>query len=71
MFDIYAKVDVSSRKLVLGKWFDVWAMAAAIDAICITRGSLGVSIADNGLFVTMKSKFTGSLQNTNNTIDIA
>jgi hypothetical protein len=71
MFDIYAKVDVTSRKLVLGRWFDVWAMAVAVDAVCISRGRLGYSVTDNGLLLVLKSKYTGSLQNANNTIDIA
>lgn len=77
MYDIYAKVDVTNRKIVPGRWFDLWAMAGAIDAICIRQGRTGFSITNDGLSIALKSRSIKSshdlavLSLANSTIDTA
>ena len=47
-------VDVEHRHAVHEGWFDVWAGAVAVGAICVARGYAGVSGLRGGLSVTLE-----------------
>lgn len=47
-------VDVEHRNTVTARWFDVWAGAVAVTAMCTLRGYSGISGAPSGLSVTVE-----------------
>lgn len=48
-------VDVEHRDTVTARWFDVWAGAVAVTAMCTVRGYSGTSGLSNGLSVTVEA----------------
>ena len=46
-------IDVEHRGTATARWFDVWAGAAAVAAMCMVRGYGGVSGLPSGLSVTV------------------
>lgn len=48
-------VDVAHRNRVSARWFDIWAGAVAVTAMCITRGYAGASGLPSGLGVTLRT----------------
>ena len=45
-------IDVEHRDTVTTRWFDIWAGAVAVSAMCVVRGYGGVSTLPGGLSVT-------------------
>jgi hypothetical protein len=54
-----AVVDLVSRDQVTGRWFDLWAGAVAINAICVASGYPGTSLLRGGLGITLDTVFNG------------
>lgn len=52
--DLRLRVDVEHRTAVIGRWFDVWAGAVAVTAMCMVRGYAGISGLASGLGVTLQ-----------------
>ena len=48
-------VDVEHRDTVTARWFDVWAGAVAVTAMCTVRGYSGTAGLSNGLSVTVEA----------------
>ena len=46
-------IDVEHHDTVTARWFDIWAGAVAVCAICAIRGYGGVSGLPGGLSVTI------------------
>ena len=46
-------VNVDQRHSVTARWFDVWAGAVAVAALCATRGYAGISGLASGLEVSL------------------
>ncbi|KAF6219709.1 hypothetical protein HO133_003534 [Letharia lupina] len=61
------KVDVEHRNRVDARWFDVWAGAVAVTAICTLRGYAGISGLPSGLRVTLKAAPGPRVQNETDT----
>ncbi len=49
-----AIVNVENRDGVTGRWFDLWAGAVAINAMCVARGYAGTSSLPGGLHITVE-----------------
>lgn len=63
-----AVVDVESRDPVTGRWFDLWAGAVAINAICVAGGFAGTSLLPGGLGITLK-RISSGLGSNNTAVD--
>ncbi|MCJ1454573.1 hypothetical protein MMC28_004926 [Mycoblastus sanguinarius] len=49
-----AEIDIMGGGLVIGRWFDLWAGAVAINAICVaTEGKYGHSFSARGLRISL------------------
>ena len=46
-------IDVEHHYIVTARWFDIWAGAVAVCAMCVARGYGGVSALPGGLSVTI------------------
>ena len=46
-------IDVEHHDAVTARWFDIWAGAVAVGAMCVVRGYGGVSALAGGLSVTI------------------
>ena len=46
-------INVQHRDTVTARWFDVWASAVAVGAMCVARGYGGIATLPGGLSVTM------------------
>ena len=46
-------IDVEHHTAVTARWFDIWAAAVAVCAMCVIRGYGGVSTLPGGLSVTI------------------
>lgn len=57
------KVDVDHRTTVNARWFDVWAGAAAVTAMCTVRGYAGISGLLGGLSVTLEAVLSPGIEN--------
>ncbi|CAD6594488.1 MAG: hypothetical protein ASARMPREDX12_009109 [Alectoria sarmentosa] len=54
-FGVRLRVDVAHRNSVKARWFDVWAGAVAVAAMCSLRGYAGISGLPSGLGVTLEA----------------
>ena len=46
-------IDVEHHDAVTARWFDIWAGAVAVCAMCAIRGYGGVSFLPGGLSITI------------------
>ena len=46
-------IDVEHHNAVTARWFDIWAGAVAVGAMCVVRGYGGASALPGGLIVTI------------------
>ena len=46
-------IDVEHHDAVTARWFDIWAAAVAVGAMCVVRGYGGASALPGGLIVTI------------------
>lgn len=53
-FGLRLTVDVEHRNPVRARWFDIWAGAVAVTAMCTIRGYAGVSGVPSGLSVILE-----------------
>ena len=53
-YSLKLTVDVLHRHPVNARWFDIWAGAVAVTAMCTANGYSGVSGLSNGLTVTIE-----------------
>lgn len=58
-----AVIDIVSRDQVTGRWFDLWAGAVAVNAICVASGYAGTSLLPGGLGITLDTMFSGPSDN--------
>ena len=48
-------VDIENRNPVSARWFDVWAGAVAVAAMCTSKGFAGIAGVPSGLSVTLEA----------------
>ena len=56
-------VDVAHRNRVSARWFDVWAGAVAVAAMCTLRGYAGISGLPSELSVTLEAVMGNGMGN--------
>ena len=49
------RIDVEHRNTVTARWFDVWAGAVAVAAMCADRDYAGISGLPGGLGVSLEA----------------
>ena len=54
----YVKVNTEEPgKIVVARWFDIWAAAVAINTMCVPYGAAGIAIVANNLEVRLDRRY--------------
>ena len=62
-YGLKLEIHLEHRSTVNARWFDVWASAAAVNAMCTVRGYAGTSGVTSGLSVTLQAKMNLGSEN--------
>lgn len=56
-------IDVAHRNTVSARWFDIWAGAVSVTAVCTAMRYAGISGSPTGLSVTLEAVISPRVEN--------